>query len=92
MVLRSTSAKTFSLTIVTFILLDAFIALQLNMDEKVLLNHPLKSAEQGLQKLPKGFPLPDTGIKMNQVNDRMHDFPIPKVWKNLNSYTKRTAH
>ena len=88
---RSVSSGTFLLVLVCGMVADALLSLQLNMERKITAHFPLQAAERQIEELPKGFPLPDLQLKVNQVNDSLLNFPVPEIWKNLNIYSKRVA-
>lgn len=79
----------FKWIITCLILIDVFIAVQLNMNYTVvsLTSNPI-AIKAMLDQYPKGFPIPSRPI--NQNNDEGED--LKPLWKNLNIFKKEIAY
>jgi len=81
--------KLYIILIVTFGIVDIFIAAKLNSPLSVYGNDSLKKAiYTEVKKQPEGFPIPDLNINIVDITDVGN---INILWRNLNIFYKKTS-
>ncbi len=77
-------------TIILVVIMDMFLATQLNAPKTIFSKASPIELQSKLNKLPSGFPIPDNTKKIIDINEKgKYIYPL---WRNLNFFYKETAY
>ncbi|MEA3450994.1 MAG: YfhO family protein, partial [Bacteroidota bacterium] len=83
------SIKKLSTFIMLIIIFDMIFSVQLNSKETIISIFNPKEIHNKVNKLPKGFPIPDLNKKIIDNNDKNGN--LHPLWRNVNYYHKNIA-
>ncbi|MBN2893248.1 MAG: YfhO family protein [Bacteroidales bacterium] len=79
-----------NLLIIFSFVIDMTASIQLNSNDFINSDYKQKDLQKEINKLPKGFPVPNNNEKIVTINDKSPNIGI--LWRNKNYFHKKTAY